>query len=71
MHIVDYNLDIDNERSEPEVQQSAQEQREVNPDAEYVEMEMPRNGTLCKRMIPQEVSCRFIKHKILRLWPCG
>ena len=36
-----YNPDIDYERSEPEVKQSVPEQREVDPDAEYVNIEIP------------------------------
>ena len=39
--IVDYNPDLDYDGSEPEVEQSAQEQREVDPDAEYANMEIP------------------------------
>ena len=39
--IADYDPDIDCEGPEPEVEQSAQEQREVDPDAEFAEMEIP------------------------------
>ena len=39
--ITDYNLDIDYEGSEPKAKQSAPEQREVDPDAEYANMEIP------------------------------
>ena len=39
--IGDYDPDVDYERSEPEVKQSAQEQMEVDPDAEYVNKEIP------------------------------
>ena len=39
--IVDYNPDVDYEGSEPKVKQSAQEQREVHPDTEYVKMNIP------------------------------
>ena len=52
--IADYNQDVDYEGSEPEVEQSAQEQREVDPDAEFAEMEIPQDGTLHQRMMPQE-----------------
>ena len=52
--IADYNPDIDYEGSEPKVKQSAQEQREVDPDAEYAEMEIPQDGTLHQRMMPWE-----------------
>ena len=38
--IEDYNLDVDYEGSEPKVKQSALEQREVDPDAEYANMEI-------------------------------
>ena len=36
----DYDSDVDNKGSEPEVKQSAQKQKKVNPDAEYAEMEI-------------------------------
>ena len=39
--IADYDPDVDYKGSEPKVEQSAQEQREVDPDAEYLEMEIP------------------------------
>ena len=39
--IADYNLDVDYEGSEPEVEQSAQEEREVDPDAEFAKMAIP------------------------------
>ena len=50
----DYNLDEDYEGTEPKVKQSAQEQKEVDPDAEYANIEISQDGTLCKRMMPQE-----------------
>ena len=50
--ISDYNLDVDYEGSEPKVEQSAQEQREVEPDREYVNMEIPQDGTFHQRMMP-------------------
>ena len=52
--IADYDLDVDYEGSEPKAKQSAQEQREVDPDAEFVEMEIPQDGTLHQRIMPQE-----------------
>ena len=53
--MADYNLDVDYERSELEVEPDTQEQREVDPDAKYAKLEMPQNGTLCQRMMPQDV----------------
>ena len=50
--IADYNLDIDYEGSEPEIKPSAQEQKEVDPDAEHAEMEIPQDETLHQRMMP-------------------
>ena len=38
--ITEYNPEVDYEGSEPKVKQSAQEQREVDPDAEYVKMDI-------------------------------
>ena len=52
--IEDDNPDIDYEGSEPNVEQSAPEQREVDPDAEYVNMEIPQEGTFHQRMMPWE-----------------
>ena len=52
--IEDYNPDVDYEGSEPKVEQSASEQREVDLDAEYANMEIPQDGTLHHRMMPQE-----------------
>ena len=43
--IADYSLDVGYE-------QVTQEQREVNPDAEYAKIEMPRSGTIHHRMMP-------------------
>ena len=37
----DYNLDVDYEGSEPKVEMGAPEQKEVDPDAEYANMEIP------------------------------
>ena len=50
--IADYDPEVDYGGSEPVVEQSAQEQREVDPDAEYAEMEIPQDGTLHQRMMP-------------------
>ena len=50
----DYNLDIDYVGSEPEVEPVAQDEREVDPDSEYVNMEISQDGTLGQRMMPQE-----------------
>ena len=52
--IEDYNPDVDYEGSEPKAKQSAPEQREVDPDTEYANMEIPQDGTLCQRMMPWE-----------------
>ena len=52
--IADYNLDIDYEGSEPKVESVAQDEREVDSDAEYAKMEMSRDGTLHQRMMPWE-----------------
>ena len=49
--IVDYDPDVDDEVAEPKVEPHAQEQREVDSDAEYAKMEMPRDGTLHQRMM--------------------
>ena len=43
-HIVDYDLDVDYEGSEPKVEPVAQEQSEVYPDTEYAKMEIPEVG---------------------------
>ena len=52
--VADYNLDIDYEGSEPKVEPVAHVEREVNPDAEYANMEIPHSGTLGQRMMPQK-----------------
>ena len=49
--IVDYDLDVDNEGSKPEVDPVAQDQSEVGPGAEYVKMKLPCDGTLHQRMM--------------------
>ena len=72
--ITDYDLDIDCEGSEPEVESDAQEQREDDPDAEYVKMETPRNWTLHQRMMPQEMYMGILQvnkaqgPEIMALW---
>ena len=37
----EYNLDVVHEESEPRVKQSAPEQRDIHPDAEHANMEIP------------------------------
>ena len=61
--IADYNLDIDCVGSVPEVEPVMQDERKVDPDAEYANMEIPHDGTI------QWGSCGYIRHKDLRLWP--
>ena len=58
--IADHDLDMDYEGSEPKVELVARDQREVDPATEYAKMEMPRNGTLCERMMPWEVYIRIL-----------
>ena len=54
----------DNEGSETKIEPVAQEQREVDPVAEYTKMEMPRNGTLHQRMMPWEMYIEILQvHK--------
>ena len=50
--IADYDPDIDYVGSEPKVEQVAQDEREVDPDAEYANMDIPHEGTLCQKMMP-------------------
>ena len=50
--IADYDRDIDYVGSEPQVESVAQDEREVDPDAEYTNMEILHGGTLCQRMMP-------------------
>ena len=40
--------------SKPEVESVAPDEKEVDPDAEYVNMDIPCEGTLCQRMMPWE-----------------
>ena len=51
--IADYNLDVDYEGSEPEVEPVTQVEREISSDAEYANREIPHEGSLCQRMMPQ------------------
>ena len=44
--LADYDPDVDYEGSEPKVKQHAQEQKKLDTDTEYVEMEIPWDGTL-------------------------
>ena len=63
--MADYDLDIDYEGSEPDIKQSAQEHREVDPDAEFAEMDIPCDGTLCQRMMPWEQHMGILQvHKV-------
>ena len=48
--IADYNPVIDYEGLKPKDEPDVQEQREDDPDAAYVKMEMPRNRTLHQRL---------------------
>ena len=52
--MADYDPHVDYEGSEPKVEQSAQEQKEVDPDAEFAEIEISLDGTLCQRKMPWE-----------------
>ena len=62
--IADYGPDVDYEGSEPEVEPDAQEQREVNSDTEYAKMKLPRDETLCQRMMPWEMYMGILRvHK--------
>ena len=70
--IADYNLDVDFEGSEHEVEQSAQEQKAVDPDAEYAEIEIPQDGTHCQRIVPWEQYMGILQiHRAqeTKLWP--
>ena len=72
--IADYDMDIYYEVSEPDNEQAAQKQREVDPNEEYAKMEMPKSGTLPQRMMPWDMYmgfCGYISCKDLRLGPCG
>ena len=50
--IADYDPDVDNVGSKPQVEPVAQDEWEFDPDAEYVNMEIPQDGTLHQRMMP-------------------
>ena len=47
----DYDQDVDYEGSEPKVKTVAQDERDVDPDAEYAEMEILHDETLHQRMV--------------------
>ena len=51
-NIADCNPDIGFEGSEPKVEPVAQDQRAIDPDAEYAKMKAPHDGTLSQRMMP-------------------
>ena len=53
-NIADCNPDVDYESSEPEVEPITQVEREVDPDAEDANMDIPHDGTLHQRMMPWE-----------------
>ena len=53
-YTADYNPDVDYVGSEPKVEPVTQDEREVDPDAEYANMEIPHDGTLCQGMMPWE-----------------
>ena len=50
--IVDCNLDVDYEGSEPENESVAQEKKEESYNAEYANMDIPRDRTFHQRMMP-------------------
>ena len=52
--ITDNNLDVEYEGSKPKVESVTQVKREVDPDAEYVNMDISCCGTLHQRMTPHE-----------------
>ena len=47
-----YNSDVDYKVSKPKNEPCAQEEKEENSDAHYVNMEISRKGTFCQRMMP-------------------
>ena len=53
--IADYNPYINYEGSEPKVKPNAQEQWEVDPDAEYAKMGISRDGSLHRKMMPLDL----------------
>ena len=57
--IIDYDLDIDYDGSEPKNEPVAQEEKEENSNAEYVNMEMTCGGTFHQRMMPCNVMQRI------------
>ena len=72
--IADYDLDVDYEGSEPKVEPDAQEQKEDDPDTAYTKMKMPRDGTLCQRMMLWEMYMGILwvhkaqRPEIMALW---
>ena len=57
--IVDYDLDIEYEVSEPKNEPVAQAEEEENSDAEYAHREIPQAGTFCHIMMPHDVLQRI------------
>ena len=57
--IVDYDLHIDYERSDPKNEPVAQEKKDENSDAEYANMEVSQAGTFHLRMMPCNVLQRI------------
>ena len=53
-NIADYNLDVDYVGSEPEVEPVTQDEREVDPHAEYTKMDIPHDWSFHQRMMPWE-----------------
>ena len=52
--------------SEPEVEPVAQDEREVDPDAEYANIKIPHDGTLCQRKMPWEQNMEILQ--VHRKW---
>ena len=50
---------VNYDRSKPENEPDAQEEKEENPDAENAKMEMPFDGTFCQGMTPCNVMPRI------------
>ena len=68
----DPDADYKAEGSDPEIK--AVKEEEANSDAEYANIKLPQGGTLHQRTMNarlQEGSSTYIRHKDLRLWPCG
>ena len=58
--VADYDPDEDYEDSEPEVEPVIQVKREVNPDAEFANMDILHKWTLHRRMMPQDLHMRIL-----------